>query len=146
MVKKQLTDKDSINSFYRPVLGLTLPIVVQNLLSAAVNSADVVMLTQVSQEAVSAVSLAAQYASVLFMVLYGMGTGATMLCAQYWGKKDIRAIELVEGIALRFSLMLSLLFALLAFSVPELLMRVFTDDEALIAVGKDYLRAISFGI
>ena len=50
----------------------------------------------VGQSSISAVSLASQYASVLFMVYYGLGTGATMLCAQYFGKGDMHAIEVVE--------------------------------------------------
>ena len=97
--------------FYRQIFKLVLPIVIQNLLSAAVSSADVVMLNYVGQSSISAVSLAAQYANVLFMVFYGLGTGATMLCAQYYGKGDMRAIQAVEGIALRFSLCFSLAFA-----------------------------------
>ena len=63
-------------------MALTVPIILQNLLSAAVISADVVMLNFVGQAHISAVSLAAQYADVLFCVLYGLGTGATILCAQ----------------------------------------------------------------
>ena len=86
----------------RKILKLTLPIVVQNLLSAAVSSADVIMLNYVGQSAISAVSLASQYTNILFMVYYGLGTGATMLCAQYYGKKDFQAIRVIEGIALLF--------------------------------------------
>lgn len=54
--------------FYPQIAKLVVPIVLQNLLSAAVNSADVVMLNFVGQASISAVSLASQYASVLFMV------------------------------------------------------------------------------
>ena len=116
-------------SGYQTLGRLTVPIVLQNLLSALVNSADVVMLNFVGQSHISAVSLAAQYASILFMVLYGLGTGVTMLSAQYYGKGDLRAIHVVEGIALRFSLASSALFALAAFTVPQGMMRVFTPDE-----------------
>ena len=84
--------------FYGQIKKLVIPIVVQNLLSATVNSADVVMLNFVGQSAISAVSLATQYASILFMVFYGLGTGATMLCAQYYGKGDMQAINAVEGL------------------------------------------------
>ena len=93
--------------FYSQMLKLAIPIIVQNLLSAAVSSADVVMLNYVGQSSISAVSLASNYANVLFMVYYGLGTGATLLCAQYWGKKDLQAIRVIEGIALRFSLSLT---------------------------------------
>ena len=69
------TGKDD---FYRQMFKLTLPIIIQNLLSAAVNSADVIMLNYVGQSAISAVSLAANYSNILFMVYYGLGTGASL--------------------------------------------------------------------
>lgn len=128
---------------YRQIAKLTVPIVLQNLLSAAVNSADVVMLNFVGPTHISAVSLAAQYANVLFSILYGLGTGVTMLCAQYYGRKEMRAIEVVEGIALRFSMIAASLFALAALAVPQLMMRAFTPDQELIEIGAKYLRCIS---
>ena len=66
------------------MLKLTIPIIIQNLLSAAVNSADVIMLNYVGQSAISAVSLAANYSNILFMVYYGLGTDASLLWAQYF--------------------------------------------------------------
>ena len=125
------------------ILKLTGPIILQNLLAAFVTSADVIMLNFVGQEHISAVSLAAQYASVLFMVLYGLGTGVTMLSAQYFGKGDMRAIDAVEGIALRFSVGVSLLFSVAALTMPRLMMRAFTPDPQLIEIGAEYLRNVS---
>ncbi len=128
---------------YGQITKLVVPIVLQNLLSAAVNSADVVMLNFVGQSSISAVSLASNYANILFMVFYGLGTGATMLCAQYYGKGDMKAIRVVEGIALRFSISVSAVFALAALAVPELMMRAFTPDQELISLGASYLRILS---
>lgn len=129
--------------FYPQIMKLVIPIIIQNLLSAAVNSADVVMLNYVGQSSISAVSLAANYAGVLFMVYYGLGTGASMLSAQYWGKKDLQAIRVVEGIALRFSIIISLCFSAFALFAPELMMKLFTNDAELIAIGAGYLRVMS---
>ncbi|MBO4914345.1 MAG: MATE family efflux transporter [Oscillospiraceae bacterium] len=129
--------------FYRQISALTAPIVLQNILSVAVNSADVVMLNFVGQSHISAVSLAAQYASILFMVFYGLGTGATMLCSQYYGKGDMRAIDMVEGVALRFSVIAGAAFSLSALTFPAAMMRVFTPDAELIAIGAQYLRRIA---
>ena len=129
--------------FYPQIIRLVIPIIIQNLLSAAVSSADVVMLNYVGQSSISAVSLASQYASVLFMVFYGLGTGVTMLCAQYYGKGDLRAIQVVEGIALRFSLPIAVLFAAAALLIPEQMMRLFTPDGELVAIGASYLRCMS---
>ncbi|MCM1261512.1 MAG: MATE family efflux transporter [Butyrivibrio sp.] len=129
--------------FYPQMLHLVVPIVIQNLLSAAVSSTDVVMLNCVGQSSISAVSLASNYASVLFMIYYGLGTGVTLLCAQYWGKKDLQAIRVVEGIALRFSIIISLAFSAFALFVPEFMMKVFTPDTELIHIGAGYLRVMA---
>ena len=131
------------NNFYPQIIKLVVPIVIQNLLSAAVNSADVVMLNEVGQSSISAVSLAANYAGVLFMIYYGLGTGASMLSAQYWGKGEVQAIRVIEGIAMRFSLIISLCFSGFALFAPELMMKLFTNDAELIAIGADYLRVMS---
>lgn len=128
---------------YGQIMKMTVPIILQNLLSTAVSSADVVMLNYVGQSHIAAVSLAAQYASILFMILYGIGTGVTMLSAQYYGKKDMRAIHLVQGIALRFSMTCAGVFALGAFFFSRPMMKVFTPDPELIEIGANYLRCIS---
>lgn len=128
--------------FYKHIWKLFIPIVVQNLLSAAVSSTDVVMLNFVGQSSISAVSLAANYASILFMVYYGLGTGATLLCAQYYGKGDFRAIQIVQSIAMRFSLSISIVVAAAAFCIPDKMMLLFTNDPELIAIGAEYLRVM----
>ena len=133
------TGKDN---FYRQMLKLTIPIIIQNLLSAAVNSADVIMLNYVGQSSISAVSLAANYSSILFMVYYGLGTGASLLCSQYSGKNNLQAIHAVEGIALRFSVGISILVALIAFMMPQRMMQLFTADPELITIGSSYLRVM----
>ena len=128
------------DDFYRQMFKLTIPIIIQNLLSAAVNSADVIMLNYVGQSAISAVSLASNYSNVLFMVYYGLGTGATLLCAQYYGKGNLEAIHTVEGITLRFSMAISGIVALIAFFLPQKMMLLFTSDAELITIGASYLR------
>lgn len=130
-------------SFYRRALRVTFPIALQNLLDAAVNSADVIMLSFVSQSALAASSLAGQIAFILGNLTYGLSSGAAVLSAQYFGKGDRRAVERVLGIAMRVGLLVSLLFGVAAMLAPEMLMRIFTDDPALITDGILYLRAVS---
>ena len=130
-------------TFYQSAIRLILPIVVQNILSATISSTDVIMLNFVGQSAVSAVSLATNYTSVIFMVYYGIGTGVTMLASQYNGKGDLEAIHLVEGIALKISLAVSLVFCCAALFIPHLMMQIFTADPELISIGASYLRTIA---
>jgi len=123
-------------------LRLTLPIVLQNLMDSAVNAADVVMLSFVSQTALAASSLAGQVQFVLSMIFYGLSSGTSVLCSQYWGKGDTRTIEKVMAIAIRMTVFISLVFSMAAWVVPEWLMRIFTGDAALIEAGAQYLRAV----
>lgn len=64
------------------------------------------------------------------MVYYGLGTGASLLCAQYFGKNNLQAIHAIEGIALRFSIVISGIVALVAFFAPQLMMKIFTSDPS----------------
>ena len=66
------------SSFMKVLWKLMLPIVLQNLLSAVVSTADVLMLTHVSQTALSASSLAGQVTFVLTLFYFGLSTGASV--------------------------------------------------------------------
>ncbi|MBR3020142.1 MAG: MATE family efflux transporter [Clostridia bacterium] len=131
------------SSFMKALWKLMLPIVLQNLLSAVVSTADVLMLTHVSQTALSASSLAGQVTFVLTLFYFGLSTGASMLAAQYWGKGDVETISRVQGLALRYSSVISFLFFLAALLMPDRLMSIFTQDDPLIAYGAGYLRFVS---
>lgn len=131
---------------YHNIIVVALPIILQNLLDAAVSSADVLMLNFVGQTAISATSLASQYSSIYFMFLYGIGTGVSMLSAQYWGKGDGKTIEKIEGIGLRFSLLIGVLFSVCSLTVPTLMMKIYTNDEQLITLGAVYLRILAPGM
>ncbi|MBR6397198.1 MAG: MATE family efflux transporter [Lachnospiraceae bacterium] len=130
-------------SFYKKLWVIVFPIIIQNLVASAVSSADVIMLNYVGQSAITAASLAVQYANVVSCVFFGMGTGATMLCAQYWGKGDKASIEKIEGIALRINIPVGLFFTLCALLIPEYMMRFFTPDEEVILLGVRYLRIVA---
>lgn len=97
--------------FLKYTSKLAFPIMIQNLIGTLVNIADTVMLGYVSQTAMSASSLANQYTFILFCLYYGMATGTSVLCAQYWGKGDEkRSVERIIGLAERISLIVSLIF------------------------------------
>jgi putative MATE family efflux protein len=137
-------NNDFKRTFNHTLITLVVPIALQNLISAAVISADVVMLGIVSQSAMSAVSLAGQVTFVLTLFYMGLATGAGILTAQYWGKKDVKAIQWVFNSACVFSVCISLLFFSLSLCFPDTLMHIFTNDDDLIHYGTLFLRAISF--
>ena len=131
-------------SFRKSVLIFLLPIAIQNLINVAVSSTDVIMLGRYSEVTLSASSLASQIQFILILLLFGIGSGATVLTAQYWGKRDIKSIEKVMAISIKVAFTLSLFFFVFAFFFSRNAMRLFTNDESTILEGIKYLKIVSF--
>ena len=130
-------------NFYKSLFHIVGPMAIQNLIVAAVTSADVIMLGYVGQTAIAASSLAGQIQFIIVMVATGLSSGLVMLAAQYWGKKDVQSIKILHGAALRISASFGIVFTIGAIFFPELLMKIFTNEEPLIKEGARYLRAVS---
>lgn len=129
--------------FYQKLIRLVLPIAFQNFMLAVVSASDAIMLGFLNQNALSAVSLAAQIQFIHSLFLMAFVIGLTTLIAQYWGKKDIGSMEKIFVYVLKVSGLVSLLFSLSAFLYPRLLMHIFTSDPVLIQMGADYLKVVA---
>ena len=140
------TDPDMLSvdwgRFYRQVLMLVIPMAIQNLINVGVTAADVLMLGRVGEKVLSGASLAGQVQFIMTLILYGVTSGATVLTAQYWGKKDTRTIEKILGIGLTIGAVSAVVFTLAAELIPQYLMRIYTSDPEVIAEGVKYLRIV----
>lgn len=116
----------------------------QELMLAMVAVADALMLGNVEQDMMSAVSLATQIQFVQNMILYTITSALAVLGAQYLGKDDKKSLNDIFCLTLRLSGALSIVCFLLCFFIPETLMQIFTDQPVLIALGADYLKIASF--
>lgn len=130
--------------FIKLASKLAFPIMVQNLISTLVNVADTTMLGNVSQTAMSASSLANQFTFVLYCFFYGMATGTSVLCGQYYGKGDVDTTEKVTALAIRLAVVISVISFAISFFFAGPVMRLFSNEAATIAAGEEYLRVISF--
>lgn len=130
--------------FYKKVFILVFPMALQNLINVGVTSADVLMLGKVGETVLSASSLAGQVQFIMTLIFFGLTSGASVLTAQYWGKRDIRTIEKVIGIALRFSCIVSILFTVAALAIPNIIMHIFSSEIDVIEEGIKYLRIVAF--
>ena len=131
-------------SFRKTVFAFLLPMAIQNLINVAISSTDVIMLGRYSEVALSASSLASQIQFILILLFFGIGSGATVLTAQYWGKKDTKTIEKILAIGIKIAFGLSLFFFIFAFFFSRNAMSLFTNDETTILEGIKYLKIVSF--
>ncbi|MGN0141088.1 MAG: MATE family efflux transporter [Roseburia sp.] len=130
--------------FYRKVGVLILPIALQNLINVGISSIDVIMLGRVGEKVLSGASLGSQINFIMSLLLFGIMSGASVLIAQYWGKKDFTAIQKVFGMAMKISVCVGIIFMAVTLAIPQTLMHIFTNDARVIAYGTDYLRIVCF--
>lgn len=133
----------SNKNFYKELFALAIPIGLQNLLVALIGATDALMLGRFSQDAVSAVSLANQIAFIMNLFITAIVGGAGVLLAQYWGKGDRTMVKNLFCMLLKWATGISLVFFVLAIFVPNMLMRIYTPDTALIKIGSSYLRIVA---
>ena len=126
--------------FRKKLLALVMPITFQQFMLAVVSASDALMVGVIGQDLLSAVSLASQVTFVYNLFLAAMTIGTSIFAAQYWGKGDRDSIERILAIVLRTSMAVSLVFFLGAVFFPQMLMKIFTPEQALIEYGVEYLR------
>ncbi|NLG92026.1 MAG: MATE family efflux transporter [Clostridiales bacterium] len=139
-----IIDRNEAKAFYKTAFSLILPMALQNLINVGISSIDVLLLGRVSETVRSAASLANQVQFILTLIFFGLTSGAAVLTAQYWGKKDTDSILKIMAISMRFSLSVAALFTLTVLVFPEQIMNIFTNERPVIAEGVKYLRIISF--
>lgn len=129
--------------FRKKLFSLVVPIAFDQFMTALVSACDAVMLGKLSQDSMSAVSLASQMQFVFSLFTAAMTIGTSMFAAQFWGNKDVDAVERVLAIVLRITVVIALIFTFAAAFVPSVLMRILTDEPLLIEYGTEYLRTVS---
>ncbi len=132
--------KKEKKEFYKRLAAISAPIALQSLMLALVAAADAFMLGRVAQSQMTAVSLATQIQFVQNMLLGSVTAAGAILGAQYWGKGDRRAMEEIFHIMLRGCGGVSLLFFGACELYPEALMKIFSSDGEIIAIGAGYLK------
>ncbi len=129
--------------FWKRLLPLVLPIAFEQLMFSLVSASDALMLGFVDQASLSAVSLAAQVQFVFSLFMFGLVSAGSILMAQYWGKGCESQVEQVFAVMMRPVILVGAVFTVASTAAPRLLMRIFTPDPQLIALGADYLRVVS---
>lgn len=128
--------------FYKELFSLAIPIGLQNLLVALIGATDALMLGRLTQDAVAAISLANQIVFIMNLFIGAVVGGGGALIAQYWGKGDRTMVKNLFCMILKWAAGISFVFFALAMFIPNLLMRIYTPETALIEIGASYLRAV----
>ena len=147
--KKLIGDK----AFYAMVLGVAVPIIVQNGISNFVSLLDNVMVGSLGTEQMSSVSIANQLIFVYNLCLFGGLAGAGIFTAQYFGMQDEEGIRYTFRYKVWMSLVLTVgalaIFLLFGDPLIQLYLTGSSDGgdlAATLAYGRTYLRIMLLGI
>lgn len=130
--------------FYRQVVTLAAPIVLQNLITSTLAMADTFMVGLLGEQPMAAVALANIPLFVVQLFVFGVQSGATVLISQYWGKQDLKEINRVMGVAFWIAGLVSLVVALILGLIPEQFLSLFGNDGRLVALAAEYGRIAGF--
>ncbi len=126
-------------SFYKRVAKIAIPIALQGLITTGVNMMDTVMVGIVGETQLSAVSLANQFINIYHIFCMGIGMGASVLVARYYGMKDNPSLKKTIAIMLRLCVSLALLFMIVTAIIPKAIMQIYTVETPIIEYGIRYL-------
>lgn len=124
--------------FYIKACKIALPIAAQNLITFGVNMMDTVMLGTLGETAISASALANQFITIYHIACMGIGMGASVMVARFWGMNELCSLKKTVTIMLRLCIGFGLLFMLLTVLFPGQIMRFYTPDADIIAQGTRY--------
>lgn len=87
--KKLFGDKQ----FYRMVLGIVIPMILQNGISNFVTMLDNIMVGAIGTEPMSGVSIVTQLGNIFLFSVFGAVGGVGIFTAQYYGKGDLKGVQ-----------------------------------------------------
>lgn len=147
--KKFIGDK----AFYAMVLGITVPIIIQNGITNFVNLLDNIMVGQLGTEQMSGVSIVNQLIFVYNLCIFGGLSGAGIFTSQYYGQKDDEGIRHTFRYKLWMAVILTAgaiaLFWLIGDSLINLYLSGSSDGgdlAATLSYGRTYLNIMLFGL
>lgn len=147
-IKKFIGDK----AFYKMVMTVAVPIMIQNFITNFVNMLDNLMIGRLGTEQMSGVSIVNQLIFIFGLAVFGALSGAGIFTAQFYGKDDN------EGI--RHTIRYKVIITLLIFVVATVVFLVFDDQlinlflhesdsngdiELTLSYAKQYLRIMVVG-
>jgi putative MATE family efflux protein len=131
--------------FLRYMLGLALPMALQNLLMAAFQLIDTAMVSKLGNAAMAGVSMAGRWSFIMMITLFGINSGAAILYSQYRGVHDEAGIKRVYGLTLMSSMAVALLFGAAMALFPGELISVFAGNKPeVVENGAAFMRIIAF--
>lgn len=148
-MRKLIGSKD----FYKKVLAISLPIMLQNGITNFVSMLDNIMVGRVGTEQMSGVSIVNQLIFVFNLCIFGAISGAGIFTAQFFGQKNMKGVRDTFRFKLVICTVITVIAAAILFIWQNPLINLYLHDgsatgnlEATLNYGKDYLWIMLIGL
>ncbi len=147
--RKYIGDK----SFYRMVLLIVVPVIIQNGITNFVSLLDNIMVGQVGTEQMSGVAIVNQFMTVFNICIFGGVSSAGIFTAQYYGQGSQEGVRNTFRFKFIVCILLTAAATALFLAAGDRLIMLYLHEGAqsgdiakTLEYGKEYLAVIIFGI
>lgn len=141
----QTENKMGVMPVGKLLIQMALPMMISMLVQALYNIVDSIFVGYISENALTAVSLAFPIQNLMIAVATGTGVGINALLSMRLGQKNQNAVNDTAMNGLFLSLCSTLIFIVLGFTIPEVYFKSQTTDLEIIDYGIKYLRVCLIG-
>lgn len=139
-----MKDIDSTASWQKlRLFAVTWPIFIDSVLRMMLGTADVFMLSQISDEVTGAVGLANEIIVFCILMFGFVGIGTSVAVAQHLGAGKVKEASRISALAITINLIFGIIVSIALVVFGEPLMHLMHLDPQQIAIAKKYLTIIS---
>lgn len=121
------------------VVNVSVPLMISLLVQSLYNIVDSIFVAQISEQALTATSLAFPIQMLMVAVSVGTGVGINSLISRRIGAKDYEAVGRISTTGVLLGVLSSAVFVLFGLFLAPWFFRLYTDDPALMEMGVTYL-------
>lgn len=129
----------------RLILTMSAPIVVSMMVQSLYNVVDSIFVAQISEEAITAVSMAFPFQQLMMSVGIGTAIGVNSLLARNLGAKQFSQVNKIANNGLLLAFLSFIAFFMMGLLLSDKLITIQTDNQEIISHGPVYLRICLMG-
>lgn len=131
-------------AFIKKFLAISIPAVIQQLLSNLLQICDTLMIASLGALAISGVSVANKFFFIFTLLIYGLTNGIGLFIAQYYGASNKKEYNRIFRFGLNLCLVTSAVFMIFLMIWPEITMSIFVQNQDIIDFGVTYVSIICY--
>lgn len=140
-------------NFYKMILTVAVPIMIQNGISNFVGLLDNIMIGRVGTEQMSGAAIVNQLFFVYYLCIFGGMSGAGIFTAQFFGQKDDEGVRATFRYKFWLALLLTAITILLFLTAGTFFIQIYlngdgnaADAAATLSYGKEYMLIMLLGL